>query len=147
MSLIEILIALTLMGTVVVATMTALTASISASSLDRDHANAHAWLQTAADTLYARDLITCDAQPLADITAAYQTTVQSTHNPEDWAAANIEVIGLEYWRYEFDLATNQETSGWGTICDSPETNLQKVELRVRADDGRIVEEVEVVIGV
>jgi len=129
-SLIEILIALTLMGTVVVATMTALTASISASSLDRDHANAHAWLQTAADTLYARDLITCDAQPLADITAT-----------------NIEVIGLEYWRYEFDLATNQETSGWGTLCDSPETNLQKVELRVRGDDGRIVEEVEVVIGV
>ena len=38
------------------------------------------------------------------------------------------------------------TEAWGATCDTPETDLQKIELRVTAEDGRIVEEVEVIIG-
>ncbi len=150
-TLIEVVISVVLLGMVVAATLTALTTTISASSLDRDHANAHAWLQTAADMLYARDIRQCDpAQPAAAEIAAsiaeYQETVENTENPEGWPAANIKVTGLEWWRIDVDPSTGLGTESWGSICDSGDTNLQKVGLRVRATDGRIVEEVEVIIG-
>ncbi len=150
-SLIEVMIAVVLLATVVAATLTALTTTITASALDRDHANAHAWLQTAADMLYARDLDQCDpavtpATEIADTIAEYQSTIQQTDNPEGWSAVNIQIIGLEWWSIDIDPVTGVGTEAWGTQCDSGDTNLQKIELRVTAEDGRIVEEVEVIIG-
>lgn len=151
MSIIEVLISVVLLGTVVVAVLTSVNTTISASALDRDHANAHAWLQTAADMLYARELITCGTRDGADpandvalIAAEYQDTIRQTENPEGWADANISVIGLEWW--SIDVVAGVGTEAWGTTCDTPETDLQKIELQVTAEDGRIVEEVEVIIG-
>lgn len=152
MSLVEILVSVVLLGTVVAATLTGLQATITASALDRDHANAHAWLQTAADMLYARELIVCGsldpADPLNDIALIaneYQQTIRQTENPEGWSAPNISVIGLEWWSIDID-SNGVGTEAWGTECDAGDTNLQKVELQVTAEDGRIVEEVEVIIG-
>jgi len=152
-TLIEIVIAVVLLGMVVAATLTSLTVTINASALDRDHANAHAWLQTGADMLYARDPIECDSVDefgnpltLADIQAAYQNTVRQTDNPEDWAPSNITVTSLEFWSIYIDPATGQGTEAWLTSCNAEATNLQKVSLRVTAEDGKIVEEVEVIIG-
>src|SRR5215216_2744948 len=51
-SLVEILVCVVLMGMVVTAILATLRTSVSASSLNRDHANAHAWLQSASDVLY-----------------------------------------------------------------------------------------------
>jgi Tfp pilus assembly protein PilV len=151
-SLVEILIAIVLISTVVVATLTALRTTIMASAADRDHANAHAWLQTAADMLYARDLITCGsmdpgnpANDIALIANEYEKTIQQTDNPEGWSAPNISVIGLEWWSIDIN-SSGVGTEAWGTVCDAKDTNLQKVELQVTAESGRIVEEVEVIIG-
>lgn len=151
-SLIEVVIAVVLLGMVAAATLTGLTATINASALDRDHANAHAWLQTAADMLYARDPIECDSvdsygnpMSLDDIKAAYQYTVRQTDNPEDWGANNITVTDLQFWSIYIDT-NGQGSEAWLTTCNSEATNLQKVALRVTAEDGRIVEEVEVIIG-
>lgn len=155
-TLIEMLVAIVLLGTVVAATLTGLTTTISAGALDRDHANAHAWLQTAADMLYARDLVSCgtDTDPMTpgvqpytvqEIADQYEATIMATENPEGWADSNIQIINLEYW--SIDIAPDGTgTEAWGTVCDAKDTNLQKVELRVTAEDGRIVEEVEVIIG-
>ena len=52
MSLIEILISIVLLGMAVAAMLTTLGVTIAASATERDHANAHAWLQTASDVLY-----------------------------------------------------------------------------------------------
>ena len=150
-TLIEVLIGIVLLGTVVTATLTGLATAITASALDRDHANAHAWLQTAADMLYARELDQCDpaadpATEIADTIAEYQSTIQQTDNPEGWSAANIQVTGLEWWSIDIDPATGIGTETWGTQCDSGDTNLQRVAMRVTAEDGQIVEEVEVIIG-
>lgn len=150
-SLIEVLIGIVLLGTVVTATLTGLATAITASALDRDHANAHAWLQTAADMLYARELDQCDpaadpATEIADTMAEYQSTIQQTDNPEGWSAANIQVTGVEWWSIDIDPSTGIGTESWGNVCDSGDTNLQRVSIRVRAEDGRIVEEVEVIIG-
>jgi type II secretory pathway pseudopilin PulG len=150
-SLIEILISIVLLGTVVAATLTGLSAAITASAIDRDHANAHAWLQTAADMLYARELDQCDPaiDPITEINdtiAEYQATVQQTDNPEGWGAANIQVIGVQWWSIDIDSATGLGTEAWGTTCDSGDTNLQRISIRVTSEDGDIVEEVEVIIG-
>lgn len=150
-TLIEVLISIVLLGTVMAATLSSLATTITASALDRDHANAHAWLQTGADMLYARDLNQCDplvapATEIADTIADYEATVQQTDNPEGWSAANIRVINLEWWSIDIDSSTGLGTEAWGTQCDSGDTNLQRVTLQVTAEDGRIVESVEVIIG-
>ena len=150
-SMIEVLIGIVLLGTVVTATLTGLTAAISASAIDRDHANAHAWLQTAADMLYARELDQCDpavdpAVEIADTIAEYQATVQQTDNPEGWSAANITVTDVQWWSIDIDPATGLGTEAWGSQCDSGDTNLQLIALQVTSENGDIVEEVEVIIG-
>lgn len=150
-TLIEILISIVLLGTVVSATLTGLIVVITASAADRDHANAHAWLQTGADMLYARDLDECDpaiasATEIANTMAEYESTVQQTDNPEGWGAGNILVTNVEWWRIDIDPVTGVGTEAWGTVCDSVDTNLQRVSLRVTSESGRIVEEVEVIIS-
>lgn len=135
---------------VVVSTMSLLGGTIHATALNRDHANAHAWLQTAADMLYARELERCDptssvpmtTQRLA-IMGQYETTVQETENPEAWSPGNIEVTDLEFWHIAIAPDDSLEED-W--VTDRCTTDLQKVRLQVRAEDGRIVEEVEVIIG-
>ena len=150
--MLEVIVAVVLMGTVIGASLGTLKTTIDASALDRDHANAHAWLQTAADMLYARELIHCGSMdptsPLNDVAlimAEYESTVRQTQNPESWSPHNIKVIGLEWWSIDID-PSGFGTEAWGTVCDAGDTNLQKVGLRVTAEDGRIVEEVEVIIG-
>ena len=148
---IEILISIVLLGTVIAGTLTTLSVTINASATDRDHANAHAWLQTAADVLYARDLVPCDpagdpATEIATITAAYEATIQQTENPEGWGSANIEIFDLQFWHVDMDPVTRLTDEGWGDKCDSLDTNLQRIGIQVRSDDGKIVEEVEVIIG-
>jgi prepilin-type N-terminal cleavage/methylation domain-containing protein len=147
-TLIEILIGIVLLGTVVSATLTGLIAVITAGSVDRSHANAHAWLQTGADMLYARELDQCDpavdpATEVANTMAEYQATVQQTENPEGWGASNIQVVNVQFWRNDID-ASGVGTEAWGNECH--DSNLQRVSLRVTSEDGRTVEEVEVIIG-
>ncbi len=82
---------------------------------------------------------------MAATIAEYQATVQQTDNPEGWSAGNNRVIALRWWR--IDIASNGlGTEGWGAVCVSGDTNLQRVTLQVTAEDGRIVESVEVIIG-
>ena len=151
-TLIEIVVGVALMGLVVGGTMTLLGTTIRASRLDRDHSNAHAWLQTASDMLYARDPDLCDSSfnqtqllaQRATIMADYQNTARQTENPEHWAAQNFRVTDLLFWHYARNPVTNAVDEGW--YPDKCTTKLQLVKLLVRSDAGEIIEEVEVVIG-
>ena len=158
--MIEIVISITLLGMTIVATLSLLAATINGTSIDRDHANAHAWLQTASDILYASPLSYCsELEPIlgyppseaeldahvATLIASYETTVKDTENPEGWPDPNIKVVGLELWHYQRDPVTNGVDEGWDNWCDES-SNLQKIKLQVKALDGRIVEDVEVIIG-
>jgi Tfp pilus assembly protein PilV len=151
-TLLEVLIAVVLMGTIVASGLALLITTITGTELDRDHSNAHAWLQTASDMLYAREPENCDpnlTDPTAietrraAIIAAYQTTIQQTDNPESWPAANIQVVDLWYWHYARGV-NNTPEEGW--VKNRCTTDLQRLLLRVRNQDGRIVEEVEVIVG-
>jgi prepilin-type N-terminal cleavage/methylation domain-containing protein len=150
-SLIEVLISIVLIGTVISATLTTLQVTIRASGTDRDHSNAHAWLQTAADVLYARPLEPCGpADGIATnkdaIISTYEATLQQTENPEDWPDTNIEIYDLQFWHINIDPVTKFTEEGWGDLCDTSDTNLQRIGIEVRSDSGEIVEQVEVIIG-
>lgn len=138
------------MGITVTATMTALSTTIMASSFDQDHANAHAWLQTSADMLYASPLAQCtgDTIDMVENTAIrdhYESILRQTQNPEGWPPGNLDVIDLSYWNVDLD-GDSRMIEGWSYRCDTESTNLQQLRIEVRGLDGSVVEQVEVIIG-
>ena len=148
-SLVEILVSIVLIGTAVVATLGALQISILGGTIHRDHANAHAWLQSASDVLYASDKVDCDTLAAdggkAVILAAYEPIVNAVVNPETWADSQIAITELEFW-----MATDTNSDGiveyrFGTTCqDSIHLGLQRLTLEVRSPNGRIIEQVEII---
>ena len=142
MSLVETLVAIVLTGTLAVAGMVCLRASIVASSADRDHANAHAWLQTATDVLYGAARADCGTPTSTNaeaVAVAYEAIVRASPNPQGWPPGNITVVRpVKFWD---GTATYQ-----GTCYDNFGIYLQLIKLQVRAPDGRIVESVEIVKG-
>lgn len=147
-SLIEVLLAVVLMGTVVTGTLTALRSAVSASSVQRDHATAHAWLQSAADALYATDKVSCD--PLApdhgasNTSAAYEALVRSVTNPERWEATQIRVADVAFWN-AIPIGNGRTAYTFGALChETLGLGLQLVEIEVRSPSGRILEQVQIV---
>lgn len=149
-SLIEILIAIVLIGTAVGATMSALRVTVMASAVERDHARAHQWLQSASGALRETDYVPCDdpgpfgnaqAHMLADYDAA---VAGDTSPPPGWVASQIEVVGpIEVWDGNSYLAPNETTDPDGCFKDEGFA-LQLITLQVRNPDGQIVESVQVV---
>ena len=131
-----------LIGMVVTAILATLRTSVTASSLNRDHTNAHAWLQSASDVLYGSAREDCGTESLSrepNLRAAYEQTVRSTTNPEGWPADNIRVVPpVLFWDGDSTYQT--------TCFDDAGVNLQLITLEVRGLDGRIVESVQVVKG-
>jgi prepilin-type N-terminal cleavage/methylation domain-containing protein len=148
-SLIEILIAVVLLGGVIAGTMAALRATTMSGALHRDHSRAHQWLQSASDILYAQDKEACDASE-ADkgeqrIRDAYNLVVDDeVQNPTGWADWQIEVIEpVKFWNAGNLDADPDPEFFFGSDCD-PSLQLQLVTLEVRAQSGRIIERVEIV---
>lgn len=147
-SLVEVLIAVVLLGGAVTGTLTAVRSATFASALQRDHATAHAWLQSAADALYARDKVLCDPgaadQGRAAVTAAYAATVRLVPNPEGWAESQIGIIDVGFWN-AVPLANGVTRFAFGDVChETIGLGLQMIEIEVRSPSGRILEQVEIV---
>ncbi len=149
MTLVEILVSILLIGTVVVATLGALRASILGGTVHRDHANAHAWLQSASDVLYAREKVDCSTTDAdsgkAAILALYQPSVDVVSNPETWTNSQISIVDIQFWN-----ATDTDGDGiveyrFGTVCqDTINLSLQRITLEVRSPNGRIIEQVDLI---
>ena len=148
-TLVEILVSIVLIGTVVVATLGALRISIVGGTIHRDHANAHAWLQSASDVLYASAKEDCSIL-LGDggkssIIGKYQPVVDVVANPEGWTNSQIKVVGLEFWNASDSDGDGIVEYRFGTVCqDDINLSLQRVTLEVRSPDGRIIEQVELI---
>ena len=160
-SLIEILIAVVLLGTVVVAVLGALQVSVIGTRVERDHAKAYQWLQSANGVLQAAERVGCDydpsdpADPLddpADLPYAdgeekmrqrYQTLVRSqVVNPPDWDDRQLTVLypvkiwdGTRYW---------EPASAPKSCYDVDGFFLQLITLEVTNPNGDIIETIEVV---
>ena len=76
-SLVEILVAITLMGTVVAAVIASVFVSVNATAYERDHAKAQQWLQAAVGVIEAVDFEGCDPAVIngANVKKAYQDAV------------------------------------------------------------------------
>lgn len=157
-TLVEILVSVVLISTAVIATLTTLRISIIGGTVHRDHSNAHAWLQSASDRLYAEAKEDCNTTATdhgkSAIIAKYQTIVDRVDNPEDWANWQIEVIDVKFWNAR-RLPTVPPTVpptesaivtySFGTDCqDSINLTLQQLTLEVRSPNGRIIEKVELI---
>jgi len=146
--MIEILIALVLIGGVVAGTMATLRATAIAGSRHRDHSNAHGWLQSASDILYAAPKVACDGS-LADngeaaVRASYDAVVDAVPHPQDWNSWQIRVIpNVQFWNAA-NLDSDPDVEYFfGSDCD-PSLSLQLVTIEVRNTDGAIIENVEIV---
>lgn len=139
-TLVEILISIVLLGMGVAAMLTALQVTISATVTERDHANAHAWLQSAADTLYGWERMDCTDNTLAQIEAGYQSVLENSQDPEGWHAVGglIQVVSpVLFW----------DGDQYQSVCyDDQNINLQLITIQVSNPDGKIVETVQVVKG-
>jgi hypothetical protein len=141
---IELLIAVVLVGSAVVATLAAVNAVVVGTRVERDHARAQQWLQSASENVRAVVRRGCDTYTEAQIRAYYQDVVirGAADNPTGWADSQIEVVSpVKVWDGEdyLDPYTAPES-----CYDNVGRFLQLVEIQVKAPDGRIIEAVEVV---
>jgi prepilin-type N-terminal cleavage/methylation domain-containing protein len=137
-SLIEILVAITLMGTLGVSVLAALQVTIIGSRLERDHARAHQWLQSSTEVLVNDiDWRSCDTNSAASLQSFYQTELRSSSAlvPEGFVTTALEIPVL----VEFAGPDNI----YGSVCAAVE-DRQRVTIQVRNDDGDVVESVQVV---
>ena len=125
----------------VTAMLGTLMVTIQASATERDHANAHAWLQTASDALYRVQRMQCgtDGQ-IGDeegVRNFYQAQIWAlADNPEGWPDGNLEVVKpVLFW----------DGTNYQDICYTG-TGLQLITIRVWNLNHDIVETVQVVKG-
>ncbi len=147
-SFVEILVSIVLLGMVVTAILATLNTSIASSSLNRNHANAHAWLQSASDLLYGSaredcgtELATAAQRTLDEerVRDSYTQIVRTTSNPEGWVDDRISVLQpVLFW--------DGDSTYQATCYDDGGVNLQLITIEVRDPEGRIVESVQVVKG-
>ena len=85
-TLIEVLIALVLLGGVIAGTMATLRATTLSGEIHRDHSRAHAWLQSASDILYAAPQGGCNTTDAdkgeATVRAAYDAIIDAVAEPD-----------------------------------------------------------------
>jgi prepilin-type N-terminal cleavage/methylation domain-containing protein len=143
LTFIEVLVAIVLLGTAVVAVLAATRATIIGSTTERDHAKAHQWLQSAIGVIEAIDFANCDSITVdgAEVEAVYDGAVNTdAERPEGFTGATIDVLTPKVWdgtRFvDFDTQSQ--------CYDQFLLRQQLVEIVVTSPDGRIIENVEVV---
>lgn len=147
-TLIELLIAIVLIGGVVAGTMATLRATTIAGTMHRDHSNAHGWLQSASDVLYAAPRTDCNpALPdkgEANTRTAYKSIVNGVTNPQGFADWQIQIVPkVQFWNSGNIDSDPDVEFFFGPDCD-PNLTLQLIKIEVRNKDSQIIESVEIV---
>jgi Prokaryotic N-terminal methylation motif len=144
---VEMLVAIVLLGTVVLAVITALQVTLIGSRVERDHAKVHQWLQASVGILQS------DATAFGDCVTPNQTNLDTIINnytaavrtgaavPEGFASSNqLSVVSVEVW-------DGNEWLDFLSQTDCLDNNLlrqQLVAVQATNNDGSISEIVEVV---
>jgi hypothetical protein len=137
--LVEILVAVTLLGLGAIGTLTAMTVAIRGSLDHEELSGARRWVVSAADELVSADVarVPCTAGE-AEVRAAYQTAVQAVTNgrPDGWSASQLTVQSpVLFWN----------GSSFGTTCyEANGLELQQITLVAVAPDGETDEVLTVV---
>lgn len=132
-SLLELLVAVTIMGIALVAIVGGLVTAILMSDIHRKQATAGSTLRNYAEAVEASVGAASSAYTACATTATY-TSPSGFSAPSGYAA---QVTSVRYW--------NDTTLAFSSTCPSPEGGVQKVSLRVSSSDGRASESVDIVI--
>lgn len=143
-SFIELLVAIVLLGTVIIGVLTAVRTTVIGTRLERDHAKAQQWLQSASENVRGTVRWGCDTYTEAEIRLHYQTDVirLPANNPTGWPDNQIQVVRpVKVWNGEqyLDPYTAPQP-----CYDNEGKFLQLVTIQVLSPDGDILESVEVV---
>jgi hypothetical protein len=138
-SFIELLIAIVLLGTAVVATLAAVRATLIGSEIERDHARAHEWLQSASEVL-ANDVAWTDCSAINTGTvlqATYEAAVRAQPDivPQPWQVGQISV--------PLPVKFGQPNGTYDSTCHSA-INRELITIQVVGPDNKIIESVDVV---
>jgi len=147
-TLLEILIAITLLAGVIAGSMAALRATTISGEIHRDHTRAHAWLQTASDILYAYPKKGCDAsqadQGEHEVWLKYDGVVKDVEHPPEWNEWQISVVEpVKFWNASNIDSDPDVEYYFGSKCD-PNLQLQLITLQVMSPSHRIIETVDIV---
>lgn len=133
-SLIELLMAITIMSLAVVAVVGSLVTGVMVSDVHRKQTTAGATLRNYAESIESSVAAATTAYTSCATPAAYATPTGFTA-PAGYTAS---VTAVRYWK-------GVPTLSFSTTCGSPDSGVQKVSLRVRSNDGRATETLDLVI--
>lgn len=129
-TLIEVLMAVAILGIAVVGIVGAMGTSIIGTDHHRKQAQAHTVLLSAVDAVKSQS-----ANPyLPCATTGTYAPSAGVALPGDWTAATISVQGVKYWN----------GSGFAATCPPSDKKLQLIQVQVTSPDGRATETVAVV---
>jgi len=141
-TLIELLISVVLLGSIVGATLVAMSTTVRSTLWERERATAQMWLQSAVDALEENSALDCNEEGRTEATlrAEYDTVIQAVVDPPPgWTADQIRVVEpIRFW----DANQDFQLVCYGDLG----FDLQLVEIEVSSPDGSIVERVQAVIG-
>lgn len=145
-TLIEILMAVILVGVAFVALLAGLSTVALGSDIHRQQADAEVVLTSAAEHLKAPEVahVAC-ATPA---TPTYLDAARSATLPPGWDPTSIEILSVRYWVGPTDDPVDDEFGP--TCCDTDLLGhlltLQEITLEVRSPDERAVESITIVRG-
>jgi prepilin-type N-terminal cleavage/methylation domain-containing protein len=143
MTFVEVLVTIVLLGTVSVAVLAGLRATVIGTRIERDHSKAQQWLQSAVGVIEAKNFAKCSTLNLTgtDVRDAYQTEVDAkAARPYGFNGA-MTVFVPEVW----DGATFVPFASQPSLCyDEFLLRQQLVTIEVRGPDNDIIEIVEMV---
>jgi hypothetical protein len=141
-TLLEILIAIVLLGTIVASTLTGLGVTVNGTAMERDRATAQMWLQSSIEALKQAPTQDCNdvGQTESSLRTAYEDAVRAAvPPPPGWDAAQLRIVPpVRFWdpRLQFQDA----------CYDDYGFELQLIELEVSSPDGEVIERVHAVVG-
>ena len=133
-SLLELLIAIAILGIAIVAVVGSLVTGVLVSDIHRKQTVAGSTLRNYAESVESSVAASTSAYTSCGTPSAYATPSGFTA-PAGYTAS---VTAVRYWK-------GVPTLSFQTTCASPDSGVQKVSLRVRSNDGRATETLDIIV--
>jgi type II secretory pathway pseudopilin PulG len=134
-SLIEVLVAVALLGTVFVAVLAGMSTSIKGSDIHRRRAETENVLVSGSERLKETAKVAC----ATTTTASYVSAVEAAATAQGWAGSRVRITAIRYW----------DGTTYGTTCYDNATNrlpLQQITIEVTHPRGKVVQPLTFVKG-
>jgi prepilin-type N-terminal cleavage/methylation domain-containing protein len=147
-SMVEILIAIVLMGSLVAGLLSAVTVSVGASGQHRDLVAANAWLQSGGAVLEILGKQNCAPDPQSVRDLYEQQLRLESQSSLDWGPSQISITGLKFWNP--GVATYNPVTGLTDLVgsgfvDECTSGAHLVTVSVVNPSGEIIQSIDVVV--